>query len=464
MGHGLRRFTCKGMLILVAVALSGVLAQAQEGLKSVRCPQGGTVRYGQVQGQTTEAGAMGAILRSLHTQYGDRPKVGRLFEVRNSQSVAVFFTLNKTGQGGGQLNGMIIAAKATSDHVEAAVLTDDAARFPRTISPMTKALFGVWRPLDAARDAGSGSGSGSGPGAASLRQVTLQDNSASIGLPDGWKLVQRMSMMGSIVAQGPNGESAEMGITFLAADPNNPTVQRTMQTVQNGGLRNTAYATATYLAYNSDMAKSFVYQIQKVRQKAGLQPAVYNFTSVTSAGQSAQERCAHLQGTVDFQDGKGKRELSALYCTYAPNRFGSWASNAYMTSIPIQYAPQERATVGAILASFQVNMAVINQQAHQIAQPEIDRIHAIGRAAAEQAKQAHIREDIHNSSVYKHWDDIDKRSQEFENYQLGYAVISTTDHSAHGTFDADEAAALVQENPDKYEYVSAPNYWKGIDY
>jgi len=109
-------------------------------------------------------------------------------------------------------------------------------------------------------------------------------------------------------------------------------------------------------------------------------------------------------------------------------------------------------------------MAVVNRQANQIAQPEIDRIHAIGRAAAEQARQAHQMEDIHNSSVYKHWDDMDKRSQEFENYQLGYAVISTTDHNAHGTFDADEAAALVQQNPDKYEYVSAPNYWKGIDY
>jgi hypothetical protein len=47
---------------------------------------------------------------------------------------------------------------------------------------------------------------------------------------------------------------------------------------------------------------------------------------------------------------------------------------------------------------------------------------------------------------------------------LDYAVISTTDHTAHGTFDANEAAALVQQNPDKYEYVSAPDYWKGIDY
>ncbi len=59
---------------------------------------------------------------------------------------------------------------------------------------------------------------------------------------------------------------------------------------------------------------------------------------------------------------------------------------------------------------------------------------------------------------------MDKRSQEFENYQLGYAVVSDTGNNAHGTLWTDDAAALVHSNPDRYEYVSAPNYWKGIDY
>ena len=66
--------------------------------------------------------------------------------------------------------------------------------------------------------------------------------------------------------------------------------------------------------------------------------------------------------------------------------------------------------------------------------------------------------------MYQHWDSIDRRSQEFGNYQLGYAVIATTDNTEHATVWANEAATLVQNNPDKFEYVSAPNYWKGIDY
>jgi hypothetical protein len=405
---------------------------------------------------------MGSILRNLHNRLGDRPKVGKLFDVRGTESVAVFFTVTKKNQGGSQIAGMIIAAKATSDHVEAAVLTDDAARFSKTINPMTRTLFKVWHPFESARAAGSGSGASAAP--AALHQAVTQDRSASIGLPDQWNLVPNRSMGGSLVALGPHGESAEMGIAWLAADPRNPNVQRTMQTVQNGGLRGTMYATATYMSYDTEMSKSFEYQLQKTRQKAGLQPADYHSTSVTPAGESQQERCAQLEGSVDFKDGKGRRELNVLYCTYAPNRMGTWASNAYMTSVPVALAAKERNTLAAVLQSYQVDMGIVSRQGAAMAKPQIDKIHEIGRRAAIQAQSAHQMEDIHNSSVYKHWDDMDKRSQEFENYQLNYAVLSNSDHTAHGTFDADEAALLVQQNPDKLEYVSAPNYWKGIDY
>jgi hypothetical protein len=59
---------------------------------------------------------------------------------------------------------------------------------------------------------------------------------------------------------------------------------------------------------------------------------------------------------------------------------------------------------------------------------------------------------------------MDKRSTEFANYQLGYAVVADTGNNAHGTLWADDAAALVKSNPNQFEYVSAPNYWKGVDY
>lgn len=422
-------------------------------------PPGGKIVYGQVQGKTTEASAMAAVLHSLHNQVGGRPQVGKLFQVRGTQSVAAFFSASRRNQGDGQIAGLIIVTKATSDHVEAALVADDAARFPKTLGSMMKTLFAVWHPLEAARAPGAES---SGP--APLRQITLPDRSASVSLPDGWNIVPKLSMMGSIVARGPKDESAELGITFLVEDTNNPRVQQTLQTLRNGGLRNTAYATATYYPYGGDMSKTFVYLMQNLRQKAGLPQASYNFTSVTPApGPSA--RCVRMVGTVDLGDGKGGRELNVVYCTTPPTpAAGVWMSAAYMTSAPVQVAAAERATLAAILQSFNVNMSVIRAQGAQLAAPAIAQIHAVGKAAANQAAAAHERNDIQNSSVYQRWDNLDKRSQEFENYQLGFTVISNTEHTGHATLWNEQADELVQKNPDRFEYVSAPDYWKGIDY
>jgi len=452
------RFSAGVMTFILTVALSAVLAHAQ-GLKTINPSQGGQIMYGQVEGQTTEAGAMASVLRSIHNSTGDRPQVGKLFDVRGTESVAAFFSVSRRKAGGGQIAGMIIAAKATTDHVEVAVISDDAARFPKTLSPMMKTLSSQWHPLEAGQ-----AGSASGP-AAPLHHITLQDNSASVGIPDGWKIIPNRSMEGTIVAMGPNGESAELGSAFLASDTNNPRVQQTMQAVRMGRLRNTVYASGTYYPYGGELSKTYVDLIQDVRRRIGLPPATYHFSSVEAVSVPYPERCAHMTGKADLGDKVGARELNAVYCTTPPTPVaGAWLSVSYTTLAPMQVAARERATLGAIMASFSVNMNVVEAQKARIAKPAIDQIHAIGLAAAKQAAAAHERNNIQNSSVYKRWDDLDKRSQEFENYQLGYTVISNTEHTAHGTFWNEDADALVKYNPDRFEYVSAPDYWKGIDY
>jgi len=450
--------------LLLPLLFSIASSHAQSGLKTINPSSGGKIVYGQVDGQSTEAGAMGAVLRSLHSSLGEKPQVGKLFDVRGTDSVATFFTVTRHDQGAGKgplhIEGMLIATKVSTDHVEAALVSDDAARFNQTLPAMMKTLMGVWHPMENA----SSSGSGASAPPAQLHQVATQDRSAAISLPAGWQLVPNMSMMGSIVANGPNGEAAEMGITFLAGDTNNPKVQQLMRALQSGGLRNTSYANATYYPYGANQAKTFVDLIQGVRRKANLPAAEYNIANATPVPTNSQQHCTHITGSVDFRDNKGPRELNALYCANPPGPAGNWMSFAYMTSVPQRLAPAERATLGAIMQSFQIDAQIVAAQTHQIAAPAIDQIHAIGKAAAEQAIAAHQAEDIHNSSVYQHWDSMDKRSQEFGNYQLGYAVVSDTGNNAHGTLWADDAAALVQSNPDRFEYVSAPNYWKGIDY
>jgi len=373
--------------MLLVSSLPVFTLRAQE-LKSIDPPGGGKIMYGQVAGQSTEAGAMAYILRNLHQNLGEKPQVGKLFDVKGTQSVAVFFSVSRHDQGNGkpalQIGGLIIATKVSTDHVEAALVSDEASRFPKTLSPMMKTLFTVWHPIPASPSSVSGA---SAP-AAQLRQTTLPDNSASIGLPEGWQVAPRLSGGGTIVAIGPNGESAEMDITFLAADPRNPSVQQTLQQLRNGRLQNTAYASAIYYQYGGDLSQTFVYMIQHVRQKAGLPQATYHFTSVTPMPAGGQQTCVHMVGTGDMNDGKGPRELNSVYCETPPGRFGNWMSEAYTTMAPQSVANKERATLAAIMQSFNVNMQVVQQQANRIAAPAIDQIHAIGRASAEQARTA----------------------------------------------------------------------------
>ena len=408
-------------------------------------------------GQNSEAGAMGAVLHSLHTQYGDRPQVGKVFHVRGSNSVAAFFTLVKRNQGNTKVAGMLIASKV-SGHVEAALLTDDAARFGSTVNPMLATLFKVWHP---AGDSGNAAPAAASGQSAALQPYTLPDRSASVALPQGWKVLPS-SGGGTIMAEGPGDEAVALGYPYLASDTNNPSVRQTMATLQRGGLRNTSYAKALYYPYGGDLGKTFVDLVQMSRQHQGQGPASIKLASETALPGTV--RCAHLLGQIDPKDGKGVREMNTVFCTSPPGRFGGYMNLAYHTAVPMALAGNERATMDAILASFSVNNAVVQQQANAIAAPAIAQIHEIGRLAAQQAASAHAAEDAHNASAEKMWDERDKTNQGFSNYLLEQTVIQDNEKGTHSTEWSATADAMVKNNPQRYEYVPNQNFWKGVDY
>lgn len=70
-------------LAVAAGMMPAAPATAQSALKTIDNPGGGRIVYGRVDGQTTEGGAMGAVLRSMHRQYGDKPKIGSYVETPN---------------------------------------------------------------------------------------------------------------------------------------------------------------------------------------------------------------------------------------------------------------------------------------------------------------------------------------------------------------------------------------------
>jgi hypothetical protein len=410
--------------------------------------QGGKIVYGAVDGQTTEAGAMGAMLKNLHNQYGDRPQVGKLFQVQGTQSVSAFFSI-----GTKHLAGIIIVAKVAESRVEAGVISGDAAHFGSNYNAMMKTLMTTWHPFEGAQQGGGS--------AAALHKYTTPDRTAWVELPDAWK-VQQGSGGGTIMANGPNGEEADLGFGFLGSDLNNPRVQRTYQTVQNGGLRGTNYANGIYYALNNDMSRMRVDLVQMFRSKHNLPAVSVQITSSTQVQSPPRERCAHITGTGKVQSGK-VTEFDEIFCVSMPTpAAGIFMVNITGTYAPAEVAAKERPTLGAVMASFSIDTAAVQRQANQYAAPAIAAIHEIGRRAAQQAADAHARNDAWNSSVYKRWDDNDKRSQAFGNYLLGYSVIRDVDNTAHGTFWNEDADLLVKTG--HFEYVNTPDFWKGIDY
>ena len=47
---------------------------------------------------------------------------------------------------------------------------------------------------------------------------------------------------------------------------------------------------------------------------------------------------------------------------------------------------------------------------------------------------------------------------------LDQTVIQDNQLNAHGTVWNQTADSLVKNDPQRYEYVNTPNFWKGIDY
>lgn len=434
-------------LVMVAVSLDTAGAQTTQ--RTIHNPQGGTIVYGQVTGQTTEVGAITAILRNLHRQYGDRPQVGKLFEARGTQSAAVFFTVTRRTQDNGKMAGLIIVAKATTDHVEAAQVTDDARRFSTTLGPMMTTLFGAWHPLEAARSAGSGQSAPAAP----LRNVIIRDRSAAVGVPEGWHVVPS-SANGTIDVMGPHGEAIGLNETLMAFDTNNPWVRQHQQATRG-----------IYFPFGADLTRAFPGFYQAFRRAWGLGPAELQISRAEQVPARPDRRCVHVTGNVDGHDGKGTLEMNALLCTVAPSQAGNYLVLLSSSLIPSSLAARERATAAAILSSFQLDRAVTGRLAAAFAAPQIAAIEAIGRAADADRAARLERNEIQNSSFYKRWDDDDKRSAGFRNYQLGYSVVRDTENPTdHATLWSEHANVLVERFPDRFEYVANPDLIRGEDF
>ena len=102
-------------------------------------------------------------------------------------------------------------------------------------------------------------------------------------------------------------------------------------------------------------------------------------------------------------------------------------------------------------------------------QQAVANINAIGQRAAIRNDAIQAANDAQHAGYWAQQDSNARTCQAFSNYILDQTVIQDNNMYGngtigHGTVWNSEADALVKADPNRFEIVDTPNFWKGWDY
>ncbi len=474
-----KRLSLSAILSLFFVVACSSVPPAQTALTTLQGKQGGTIVYGPVDGATTPAMAMARILHNVQNGYGDKPQVGRVFRVRGSNSDAVFFTVTNHAGGNVPVAGMLIASETGPKAVEAAMVSDGAARFSSTMNPLLSQLFGVWHPGGVApAPAGKASaqpGAGGGVTLPPMHTVSLPDGTATVNLPDGWNLGPR-SGGGSAVVMGPQGEGITLNMYLMVQDPRAPDYQRQMRM----GIKPLP-SIHIFTPYNPNLTAAFPDIYLRMQTAAGLGSAPPKIDSIKPV-EGTQGQCVDALGQVNL-GAKGMKEFRELMCGTPPYQNGVYEYKVSFYWLPPGATSRQRAICDAIMAGYHVDEQRVDAQAApyiRILQQYTQALMALTQrqiaisqqrtnATLARAKDEEIQHDAQHQSWREGEDMQSRQVQGFSNYLLDQTVVQDNNMYGngtigHGTFWNNKADALVKSDPNRYEYVPEPNYWRGTDY
>jgi hypothetical protein len=486
-----RRFSAFLSLSFLAICACKAQTQTPDPITHIDAPQGGKIAYGSLDGATTQPAALANLLNGMQGKCGEKPRIGRVFQFRGTNSVGVFFTVTDHRKGT-KVAGLAIAMATGPNRVEAALLTNDASRFGQTVNPMLEQLFGVWHPGGRAAASGSSAAAqsapaGSGHSASSVRlhTVTASDNSISIGIADGWQLDPN-SASGTMSMIGPNGEQAVYSAMKSAVDPYNP---QQVSAVQYGIYKGTG--TMLY-PYHPDLGKAYPELVQAWRRANNMPPAKIQVDKIEPI--QGASHCVLVTGHIDG-NGQGMKKLIDDICQWPPSQWGAYTVTRTFNIMTDDQSEREQSTVMAMFLSAKVNQQVINQQMQQkMAQKQqsdqqwrawgqqtSDRIRAQGEAAQRSFADRQAANDAQhagywdqqnrNAAQHADWNEGQvnnaRNGQGFDNYILDQSVVQANFDDGtvgHGTVYNSFADALVKADPKRFEIVDVPNYWQGTDF
>ena len=432
----------RGVAVLCLVT-SLQLVGAQNALRVIDNPGGGQVVYGPVD-QDTPPAAMAAVLRYVHTRFGEAPVVGKVFQSRDGQDFGAFFTLTAKTQGNSRIAGLAIVSVTPATKPAAAVLYDDASRFAKTEPMLLRALTDAWRSASTPAVPAAGRTFASVP---ALTPTRFPDGSGAVNLPAGWRIT--FASHGAAKIVGPRGEAVLLGNSIGPIyDANNPQVLARMR-----------YANANnrpILCPNSDALHTYLC----VLQQGGAQPAFQLRNSRALPPQGRAVQSVLIDADLDLHDGRGVLSCELGLSVTAVTALGDRTLGLNGTCAPRSSAAQEQPTLKAIYDSYSINGQVV---ASEYAGDE-RRSRQAGNNARIQANDAHAAEAAQSASYQAHMDSIDRFSKSFQNYQLDQTELQDNDQSARGAVPNSLADALIKANPDRFQALPTQDFLKGTDF
>jgi hypothetical protein len=232
--------------------------------------------------------------------------------------------------------------------------------------------------------------------------------------------------------------------------------------------------------YNPDLTTAFPDIYQRMQAAVGLGTAPPKIESIKPFD-GLQGHCVDATGQVS-PGGRG-REFRELMCRTQPNQSGVYQCMISYYWLPLGATERQRAICDAILAGYRVDQQRVSAQAAPFIQ--MIQAHAQALTALTQQQIAHSQQmtantlarareaDAEHDAQHAQWrqgeDNISRNTQGFSNYILHQTVIQDNNMYGNGTIGHatvwnSTADALVKFNPNRYEYVPTPNYWKGTDF
>ncbi|HTD59020.1 MAG TPA: hypothetical protein VK679_00140 [Gemmatimonadaceae bacterium] len=168
---------------------------------------------------------------------------------------------------------------------------------------------------------------------AQLKTTTTADQTASVGVPDGWTLAKGSN--GFVYVTGPNDERVNLGVIVVAK--NGP--------AGSGTTGEVAFA----LPFSATLKEKFTTILQAGAAKQGLPKPEITFASEVP---TKLPMCSRLFGSTTA--GADSRKFEGVICSLRPDWLGLYKNIVFLLQVPSSRAAQDRPIVERIAASYRV--------------------------------------------------------------------------------------------------------------